>query len=74
MKCKKFNPIETLLYFLKAKNVPCIIRKTCQCNIYPLIPHFYIVELGNAGVCILLIFYLKQRLCVLVRTASQRQI
>ena len=26
------------------------IRKTCTCNLYPLKPHFYIANLGFAGV------------------------
>ena len=29
-----------------------LIRKTCPCNEYPLKPHFYLVKLGYAGVCI----------------------
>ena len=32
------------------------IRKTCPCNIYPLIPHVYIVKLGYAGVYLFFIF------------------
>ena len=36
-----------------------IIRKTCPCNKYPLIPHFYIVKLGYAGVYLFLLFLLK---------------
>ena len=69
MKCKK-----NIVIFSKGKKCIFFIRKTCHCNIYPLIPHFYIVELGNAGVCFLLNFDLKHRLCVLVRTASPMQI
>ena len=34
------------------------IRKTCQCNVYPLIPHFYIVKLGSAGVYLFFLFLL----------------
>ena len=47
------------------------IRITCPCDFYPLAPHFYIVKLGFTGVFIFfLIFTLKHRLWVLVRTAS----
>ena len=45
------------------------IRITFQCNIYPLIPHFYIVKLGYI-IPIFLIFAPKHKLWVLVRTAS----
>ena len=55
---------------------------TCQCNVHPLTPHFYIVELGFTGVYIIFVFLLlnincgysfespqsKNRLWVLVRT------
>ena len=43
---------------------------TCPCNVYPLTPHFYIAKVGFTGVYIFLIFALKHRLWVLVRTAS----
>ena len=33
------------------------IRKTCPCNVYPLIPHFYIVKLGYAGVDLIFFFF-----------------
>ena len=47
------------------------IRIICPCNIYPLYPTFYIAKLGYAGdTPIFLIFALKHRLWVLVRTAS----
>ena len=49
-----------------------IITKTSPCNEHPLKPHFYIVKLGFTGVFIFLIFALKHRLWVLVRTASLR--
>ena len=43
-------------------------------NVYPLIPHFYIVKLGNAGVYLYFLFFApKHRLWVLVRTASPRR-
>ena len=44
------------------------IMLTCPCIVYPLMPHFYIVKLGFTGVYIFLIFALKHRLWVLVRT------
>ena len=28
----------------------CFITKTCPCNVYPLISHFYIAKLGFAGI------------------------
>ena len=46
------------------------IMLTCPCIVYPLTPHFYIVKLGYTY---LLIFALKHRLWVLVRTASLRR-
>ena len=47
------------------------IMQTSPCNEYPLTPHFYIVKLGFTGVYIFfLIFALKHRSWVLVRTAS----
>ena len=49
------------------------IMNTCPCDVDPLTPHFYIVKLGFTGVFIffLLIFALKHRLWVLVRTAAE---
>ena len=45
--------------------------QTRPCNVDPHTPHFYIVKLGFTGVYIFfLIFALKHRLWVLVRTAS----
>ena len=41
------------------------IMLTCPCNEYPLTPHFYIVKLGFT---FFLIFALKHRLWVLVKT------
>ena len=37
--------------------------KTCLCNVYPLIPHFYIVKLGNAGVYLFFLFLLQNIDC-----------
>ena len=51
--------------------VPIHITKTCLYNFYPLKHHFYIVKLEFTGVYIIvLISAQKQRLRVLVRTAS----
>ena len=49
-----------------------VIRQTCLCDVDPLTPHFYIVKPGFTGVFIL-IFALKHRLWVLIRTASLRR-
>ena len=49
------------------------IRITCPCDLYPITPHSYIVRLRCTGVYIFLIFALKHRLWVLVRTASVRR-
>ena len=39
------------------------IRKTCPCNKYPLIPQFYIVKQGYAGVYLFFLFFVpKHRL------------
>ena len=51
------------------------IMKTYLYNIDPLKPHFYVVKLGFTGVYIIfLISASKHKLCVLVRTASVRQL
>ena len=48
---------------------------TCPWNVYPLTPHFYIVKVGFTGVYIIVLFFaLKDRLWVLVRTASLRRL
>ena len=39
------------------------IRKTCPCNIYPRIPHFYIEKLGYAGVYLFFLFLLQNIDC-----------
>ena len=39
------------------------ITKTCPCNVYPLIPHFYIVKLGYAGECLFFLFLLQNIDC-----------
>ena len=36
---------------------------TCSCNIYPLIPHFYIAKLGYTGVCLFFLFLLQNIDC-----------
>ena len=40
-----------------------LIRKTCPCNVYPLIPHFYIAKLGYAGVYLFFLFLLQNIDC-----------
>ena len=44
---------------------------TRPCDLYPLGPHFYIVNWGLQGYTFFLIFALKHRLWVLVRTTSR---
>ena len=39
------------------------IMKTCQCNEYPLIPHFYIAKLGYVGVYLFFLFLLQNIDC-----------
>ena len=39
------------------------IRKTCPCNVYPLIPHFCIVKLGYAGVYLFFLYLLQNIDC-----------
>ena len=39
------------------------IRKTCPCNEYPFIPHFYILKLGFAGVYLFFLFLLQNIDC-----------
>ena len=38
-----------------------LIRKTCPCNEYPLIPHFYIEKLGYARVYLFFLFLSKNK-------------
>ena len=60
----------TLFNYAK-HNLSFTITKTCPYNFDPLKPHFYIVKLGFTEVYIIfLISAQKQRLWVLVRTAS----
>ena len=71
--------LDTLGVFKDWKGVrnhlkPLNIRKTCPCNEHPLTPHFYKGKVGFTGVYIFfLIFALKHRSWVLVRTASLRR-
>ena len=39
-----------------------MLRVTNPCNLYPLIPHFYIVKLGYTGVY----FFLIKLLCLII--------
>ena len=64
-------PIPYQKLLCRLKEMCLLIMITCPCNVYPLTPHFYIVKLGfYRGIHFCLIFALKQRLWVLVRTAS----
>ena len=67
--------IQTILRMCKVSSGPLLsITKTCQYNIDPLKPHFYIVKLGFTGVYIIFVISAqKHRLWVLVRTASSRR-
>ena len=49
------------------------ITKTCLYNFDPLKPHFYIVKLEFTGYTFLILFLVKNRSWVLVRTASSRR-
>ena len=49
------------------------IMITSPCNVYPLIPHFYVAKVGFTGVYLFSYFALKHGLRVLVRTASMRR-
>ena len=39
------------------------IMKTCPCNVYPLEPHFYIMQLGHAGLYLFFLFLLQNIDC-----------
>ena len=61
-------------YFSIVPTVLGNIMLTYPCNVHPLTPHFYIVKMGFTwGIHYFLIFALKHRLWVLVRTASVRR-
>ena len=49
------------------------ITKTCPCNVYPLEPHFYIAQLGYAGVYLFFLFLLQNIDCG-YSTASPRRL
>ena len=49
--CCYFNCLEKC--YLETKHL-----KTCPCNIYPLLPHFYIAKLGYAEVYLFFLFLL----------------
>ena len=64
----------------KKNNVSCVqgtdrqicIRKTCPCNLYPLIPNFYIAKLGYAGVCLFFLFLIQNIECGYLLEPPQR--
>ena len=69
-----YRSVRRCLFHDCGRGIESTTRKTCPCNIYLLIPHFYIAKLGYAGVYLFfLIFAPKHRLWVLVRTASARR-
>ena len=54
----------SMITLLSSSGSKCIfIRKTCPCNVYPLIPHFYIAKLGYAGVYQFFLFLLQNIYC-----------
>ena len=63
----------TLCSWQCLSHICLIIKKTCQCNIYSLKPHFYVEKQVCRGIPIFLISALKHRLWVIVRTASARR-
>ena len=71
----KYHVLNTKLrFFVLFLFYKFYITKICLYNFEPLKPHSYIVKLGFTGVYIIfLISAQKQRLWVLVRTASARR-
>ena len=51
------------MYICLSCDFVACIRKTCSCNVYPLIPHFYIAKLGYAGVYLFFLFFLQNIDC-----------
>ena len=77
-KCSVFSPYNDVIsecsIFSSIYGLYITITKTCLYNFDPLKPHFYIVKLGFTVVYIIfLISAQKQRLWVLVGTASPRR-
>ena len=53
-------------FMINAQRPVClriVITKTCPCNEYPLIPHYYIAKLGYAGVYLFFLFLLQNIDC-----------
>ena len=50
------SQLELAITFVKQRKG---ITKTCPCNEYPLIPHYYIAKLGYAGVYLFFLFLLQ---------------
>ena len=61
-KCKLNQQYSINFFYIKLYTI-IPIRKTCPCNIYPLIPHFYIAKLGFAGVYLFFLFLLQNIDC-----------
>ena len=68
-----FRDINYFCFLIFAQTLIVYIRITGPCDLSTLTPHFYIVKLGFTRVCFFLIFALKHRLWVLVRTTSMRR-
>ena len=68
--CAKYSE-DSVYCFCIDVAIDDLIMITCPCNVYPLTPHLYIVKTGvYRDIFYFLIFALKHRLWVLVRTAS----
>ena len=62
-----------ICFLLRNTKILVFHHKTYLYNFDPLKPHFYIEQLGFTGVNIILISAQKNRLWLLIRTASLRQ-
>ena len=70
---KKIYFVTGAAHVININEIPTLhhaIMLTSPCNVDTFTPHFYIVNFGFTGVYIILLFNLKHRMWVLVRTAS----
>ena len=51
------------LFYCSCELKMCYIRITCECNIYPLIPHFYKAKMRYVGVYLFFLFLLQNIDC-----------
>ena len=58
-----YDSVGNSVDMLSDRSVVTPIRKTCPCNVYPLKPHFYIVNLGFAGVYLFFLFLFQNIDC-----------